>query len=316
MPELHQSSDQQPLYNELALRAMGIDELQCDIDQLSTENLGPEKHSRKTPKKVVIGFVDYGFDLLHPCLLDAAGRTSRFKFLWDQNRNAATVRQPQFALAAAYDYAAHDLNQFIVGALEHRVAACSGSTDDDVARNDQVAARAALDAIYDPHANYYGRVGVTSGAHGTLMASMAAGTAFAGFRSPAPFADLIGVQLAVADTDWREETSTGEPSWHRNGVPSIGEWDGWRTYDSCPQIVHAIHYIYDRASQLGAELVIINLSIGTWAGAHDGQSPVEQAMVKVIGYGRRCWQCWCRSRAFESHTGSGACYQFPVADEP
>ncbi len=249
MPKTHQPSASKPLYNELPLQVMGV-----GVNQQA-----------ETSSRVVIGFVDYGFDLLHPCLLDASGTKSRFKYFWDQNRTPQLVRQMQFPLSAVYDYSADVINQLIAVAQRH-------------------GDRSHLDAIYDPHANYYGRNGVVDGAHGTLMASMAAGTAFGGFRSAAPFADLIGVQLAVADTDWREETAAGEPTWRD---AALREWADWRTYDACPQIVHAIHYIYDRASRLGAELVIINLSIGTWAGAHDGQSPVERAIAKVIEYGRR-----------------------------
>jgi hypothetical protein len=248
-----QPASQPQLYNESALRALGVTPYAGCVSQSSG--------------RVVIGFVDYGFDLLHPCLLDPTGTKSRFKFLWDQNRAPKLVRQANFPISAVYDYSADDLNQLIAAASLQR--------------------RSGLDAAYDPHSNYYGKSGVIDGAHGTMMASIAAGTAYDGFRSPAPFADLIGVQLAVADTDWREETASGEPTW-RDWSPASGhQWQGWRTYDACPQIVHAIHYIYDRASAMHAELVIINLSIGTWAGAHDGNSPVEQAITKVIGYGQR-----------------------------
>jgi Subtilase family len=285
MPQLRTPAqpDTQPnaLYNELALRVMGVQVAGVRVKSVEAAgHVHPDDGHQQTADHsdgdhsvgdgsghVVIGFVDYGFDLLHPCLLDASGSRSRFKFLWDQNCTPELVRQPQLPLSAIYDYAAADINKLIASAQ-------------------QTGDRSALDAIYDPHANYYGRFGVGPGAHGTQMASIAAGSMSRGFRSPAPFADLIGVQLAVADTDWREETAAGEPTW-RGAEAVETNWAGWRTYDSCPQIVHAIHYIYDRASQLGADLVIINLSIGTWAGAHDGQSPVEQAIAKVIAYGRR-----------------------------
>lgn len=251
-------------YNELALLAMGVG---CG-----------EPTESEPPNGVVIGFVDYGFDLLHPCLLDASGTKSRFTYLWDQNRTPDLVRQPNLSIATVDDYPATVINRLVDTARQSVATPRTDRPQFD---------RAGIDAVYDPHAHYYGRAGVTDGAHGTLMATIAAGTAFDGFRSPAPFADLIGVQLAVADTDWREETASGEPTW-RDWMPANGQlWDGWRTYDACPQIVHAIHYIYDRASHMGADLVIINLSIGTWAGAHDGQSPVEQAIAKVMADGRR-----------------------------
>jgi hypothetical protein len=255
----HHPSTQLPLFNELALRAMGL-------DQAADEQ--PAAPAGKMPR-IVIGLVDYGFDLLHPCLLDVQGTTTRFKYLWDQNRTPTAVRCQRSPVAAAFDYSHDDLNQMIAKA--HRQGT-----------------RHTLDAIYDPHANYYGRDGVTDGAHGTLMASIAAGTAFDGYRSPAPFADLIGVQVAVADTDWREESPDGEPAWcDWHPTAADPDWSGWRTYDACPQIVHAIHYIYDRACRLSADLVIINLSIGTWAGAHNGLSPVEQAIANVIAQGQR-----------------------------
>jgi Subtilase family len=259
----HQPLNQLPLYNERALRVMGVSPISA---------LSPM--TQESPSRVVIGFVDYGFDLLHPCLLDATGTKTRFKFLWDQNRAPELARQSQLSPSDVCDYAAADLNPLIAAAQ-------------------QCGDRTSLDTIYDPHANYYGRCGVTAGAHGTQMASIAAGTAFNGFQSPAPFVDLIGVQLAVADTDWREETVTGEPTWLR-WEPGADNWDGWRAYDACPQTAHAIHYIYDRARRLGAELVIINLSIGTWAGAHDGQSLVEQAITKVIENGRSSGTTACQ----------------------
>jgi Subtilase family len=256
---IRQQTDQSAPYNELALRALGVP---------------PSSDTRSgSGGRVVIGFVDYGFDLLHPCLLDAAGTSTRFKFLWDQNLTPELVRQVHLPPSAMHDYPADVLNQLI-----------AASSKDD---------RSPLDAAYDPHAYYYGRSGVTDGAHGTMMASIAAGTPHMGFRSPAPFADLIGVQLAVADTDWREETTAGEPTW-RHWSPDSGPWNGWRTYDGCPQIVHAIRYIYERASRMSAELVIINLSIGTWAGAHDGRSPVEQAIADVIRHGSRPGATACR----------------------
>jgi hypothetical protein len=268
MPELAQHPPGPHSYNELALRAMGIGD-------------GAQTGGGST-QGIVIGFVDYGFDLLHPCLLDASGASSRFKYLWDQNRTPGLVRQPVCRIADVDDYDADAINQLVRDAGQAEMAQSDWSC---VARS--AVDRKALDAAYDPHANYYGRAGVTDGAHGTMMASIAAGTAFAGFRSPAPFADLIGVQLAVADTDWREETVSGEPAWCGWTPTDAASWHGWRSYDACPQIIHAIRYIYDRASRLGAELVIINLSIGTWAGAHDGQSPVEQAIADVIAEGRR-----------------------------
>ena len=60
-------------YNETALAALGVG----DAGSLRS--------------RIAIGFVDYGFDLLHPTLRDRSG-ASRFRFLWDQNRTPDIAR--------------------------------------------------------------------------------------------------------------------------------------------------------------------------------------------------------------------------------
>jgi hypothetical protein len=112
----------QQLFNELALRAMGI---------------GAGSGSASAPlaadplsSRVVIGFVDYGFDLLHPCLLDATGTKSRFKYLWDQNRTPQLVRQSHFDLAAADDYSSDVINQLIAAAQMQPGGGCRTTLDE------------------------------------------------------------------------------------------------------------------------------------------------------------------------------------------
>ena len=85
--------------------------------------------------------IDYGFDLLHPTLRTASGET-RFAALIDQN--GCRLERAE-------------INRLL------RVCARAGS-------------RAALDAVYDPHANYFGTSGVGVGAHGSWVASIAAGS--------------------------------------------------------------------------------------------------------------------------------------------
>src|SRR5215475_5603654 len=59
--------------NEAALRQMGM----------------PPPASGLDGRGIVIGFIDYGFDILHPALSDASGLT-RFDALLDQNAAART----------------------------------------------------------------------------------------------------------------------------------------------------------------------------------------------------------------------------------
>ncbi len=213
--------------------------------------------------KVVIGFVDYGFDLLHPCLLDAAGKASRFACLWDQNRTPDSARAADLDVAMIADWDAEFLNA-------------------KIAQAQTTGSRRALDAFYDPHANNCGRYGTQGGAHGTMMASIAAGTPFAGFRSAAPNALLVGAQLALCDRDWKEEDAHGVPTWVNWDAQRQPKWNGWRAYDEALQIVNAVRYIYDRSCRLGADGLVINLSIGAWAGAHDGRSPVELGIAELL----------------------------------
>lgn len=212
--------------------------------------------------RVAIGFVDYGFDLLHPALIDRHGGGSRFRCLWDQNSTPAAMTSLVDPRDVA-DWTSDRLDR------EVRAALASGS-------------RRALDERYDPHASNCGRHGTVGGAHGTLMASIAAGNAVAGFVGAAPFADLIGVQLALLDHHWQEQDAAGTPTWTGWNPASNPIWNGWRSYDECPQIINAVRYIYDRACRLGVEALVINLSLGAWAGSHDGGSPVEAAIADLI----------------------------------
>lgn len=248
-------------FNEAALAALGV----------------PEATILKANSRVAIGFVDYGFDLMHPCLRTAAGDASRFCFLWDQNRTPEAARTPDLDVAAIDDWDGAALNAAVA------IAAESGS-------------RRCSDALYDPHANNCGRAGTIGAAHGTLMASMAAGTAFAGVRSAAPYAELIGVQLALLDADWREEDAGGRPTWINATFPATAPWSGWRSYDDAPQIGNTVGYIYDWACSIGVDGLVINLSIGAWAGAHDGASRAERAIADLVAKADANWKAGCGPR--------------------
>jgi subtilisin family serine protease len=100
--------------------------------------------------------------------------------------------------------------------------------------------------------------------HGTHVMDTAAGNG-RGTGSPgvAPKADLIFVQLAVESL--RPDESFGNSR----------------------RLMEAVKYIFDKAAQLGRQAVI-NLSLGTHGGPHDGSTPVEKwfdELLKTPGRG-------------------------------
>src|SRR5258705_790596 len=166
----------------------------------------PPLDSGADGSNVAIAFIDYGFDILHPCLRTPVSGRTRFKHLWDQGSRGS-------AGGGEFERAALD-------AL--------------IARAEAEASRLPVDGAYDPHANGYGRdsAGVGMGAaHGTLMASIAAPSPYGHFRGVAPAAALIGVHLALPDDAWKEEDSSGRPTWSDRHADDIKLWDGWRSYD-------------------------------------------------------------------------------------
>lgn len=224
-------------FNARALYHLGVPPLETGLDG----------------RGVAIGFVDYGFDILHPCFRDLASGRSRFRYLWDQNTGR--------------EFDGDEIDRLITIAEDRQ-------------------SREPVDKVYDPHANYFGRAGVGQGAHGTFIASAAAGSAIAGFRGVAPAAELIAVQVGLLDHHWKEEDERGTPTWISWRPEAEPTWSGWRNYDEAEQISSALEYIYDRARRIRARGLVINLSIGAYAGAHDGKSPVEQKISQVLARAR------------------------------
>lgn len=98
--------------------------------------------------------------------------------------------------------------------------------------------------------------------HGTHVMDIACGNG-GGNSVPgvAPQADIIFVQISASDIAWE-------------GPDVVGS-----NFGSSVQLLEAIRFIFDRAED---QPCVINLSLGTNGGPHDGSSLVEQGMDAIV----------------------------------
>lgn len=98
--------------------------------------------------------------------------------------------------------------------------------------------------------------------HGTHVMDIASGNGL-GDRIPgvAPKADIVFVELSASDIPW--------------GGEDVIE----STFGDSKQLLDAIKFIFDTA---GEHPCVINLSLGTNGGPHDGTSPVEQGIDGLV----------------------------------
>ncbi len=195
---------------------------------------------------IVICFLDYGFDILHPAFRRASSET-RFAALIDPANDV---------------HPAHRINQ----------ALRTATNEDD---------RAPADRLYDPHDNYFGS-GVQIGAHGSWVAAIAAGSRTRQFRGVAPAATLIGAHLDLPDSGWRETAAFGWRQGRDNDLSDLCNWSGWRSYEDNGAIVAALKACLEQALALRPAGIVFNLSIGAWAGAHDDLSAVNQTIKAIV----------------------------------
>lgn len=99
-------------------------------------------------------------------------------------------------------------------------------------------------------------------AHGTHVMDIAAGSAGGtGVPGVAPRADIIFVEVAAADVPW-------------DGVQSVG-----KSFGDSVQLLEAVKFIFGQA---GTTPCVVNLSLGTNGGPHDGSTLVEEGLDRLV----------------------------------
>jgi subtilisin family serine protease len=102
----------------------------------------------------------------------------------------------------------------------------------------------------------------SKGSHGTHVADIAAGNGLgSGTPGVAPEADIIFVEVASSDVPW-------------TGPQVVG-----KSFGDSVQLLEAVQFIFDRA---GDRPCVINLSLGTNGGPHDGSMLVEQGIDSAM----------------------------------
>lgn len=110
----------------------------------------------------------------------------------------------------------------------------------------------------------YNALGYSPGiaSHGTHVMDIAAGNGIgSGMPGVAPEADIIFVELDGSDVPW-------------DGVASVG-----KNFGDSVQLLEALKFIFDEA---GDQPCVINASLGTNGGPHDGSTLVEQAIDSLV----------------------------------
>lgn len=185
------------------------------------------EHEAERGSGVMIGIIDVeGFDFAHPDFIKN-GKT-RFVSIWDQG---GTIRKsPKESKEGQFDY----------GSL---------FTEDHLN-----AAMGAADKLHvSPH-DIEPQSQMVTGAHGTHVASIAAGN-----NGMCPEADIVGVLLSLSaeDTDRR------------------------RSFYDSTRLAHAVTYLIDIARDRRRP-ISINISLGTNGHAHDASSPINRLIDTIL----------------------------------
>ena len=215
-------------------------------------NHSTKEFSRLTGKGVVVGIIDTGIDFKHPVFLEKADpKTTRIKRIWDQGLQPhGDVDSPQTQYLEGNDRYGAEYTETMINMVLQK-----NTSDSSIKHKD-------------------------CGGHGTHVASTAAGNGRAKKPSErdseykyigvAPEADIVVVKIL----DLFEEPEAPPEPGEQNGT-AIG-------FDQ--QFYDAVTYILKVAElDLGNKPVVINYSIGSSQGPHDGFTEQERWLTEKFG---------------------------------
>ncbi len=231
-------------------------ETQADTETKSTDGTrtAVPVSDNKGGEGVIVGIVDFGMDFMHRNFRNEDG-SSRILALWDQTASA----DPRYMQPQPFGYGRLYTQANINAAIEE--------SDNVTVRRDpeQVCAAAYRALGYEPPADSVFQIG----AHGTYVADVAVGNGRGTFaadkangrdvRIPglAPKAEIVFVEIST-----------------QPGAPMLGQ-----SFGDSAQLLEAICFIFDYA---GEQPCVINLSLGTNGGPHDGSTLVEIAIDRLL----------------------------------
>lgn len=138
--------------------------------------------------------------------------------------------------------------------------------------------REEIDEALEGRADAYARLGYEvpkdmlneGSAHGTYVADIAAGNEYgAGSPGVAPQAQIVFVDISTADTPMQDSEAIGS------------------AFGDSVQLLEAVHFIFDLAERENRPCVI-NISLGTNGGPHDGSTPLEEALDAIVKQRKNC----------------------------
>lgn len=198
---------------------------------------------------VIVGIVDFGLDFVHHNFRDRRGDT-RILALWDQKVPGGDHSPKPYGYGRVF--------------LKDEIDRVLQEIDPYDSERDIDNGRQAADCYAALGYNLPKDGLAGTGAHGTYVADVAAGNGLgSGVSGVAPGADIVFVDLATAGTPIRSPHSVGS------------------TFGDSALLLEAIMFIFDFAKERNRPCVI-NLSLGTNSGPHDGSTPVEEAIDWLV----------------------------------
>jgi subtilisin family serine protease len=232
---------------ETALEASGAELPPPDDAEAKPYAHGGDQTADGNGAGVIVGIVDFGLDFLHRNFRKSDGKT-RVLALWDQSGSSdpAHMQPSEFGFDYGRLYLESDINRAIEAA----------ETLEDQSDPEQVSI-AAYEALgYGPPSDTVFQVG----AHGTYVTDVAAGNGIAtGAPGFAPNSEIVFVELST-----------------NPGVQLLNY-----SFGDSAQLVEAIQFIFKFADERKRPCVI-NLSVGTNGGPHDGNTLVEEAIDRLL----------------------------------